>query len=89
MKTFYTPKSVCPTCGYVVDAASIAVGPESCRPPSEGDISLCFKCGEVMVFRDDLSLRLALLDDLLGLTSEARETLEMAQRRIREERPVK
>jgi rubredoxin len=38
----------CPACGYQFDAASSQA--DEARAPADGDFSVCFACGEVMVF---------------------------------------
>ena len=40
--------AVCPKCGKVIDQAA-DVDNENCAP-KEGDISLCFYCGEILKF---------------------------------------
>lgn len=59
------PVSVCKSCGAENGAAS---GLAEDERPGPGDISICFYCGHVMAFADDLSLR--------DLTSE--EMIEVA-----------
>lgn len=49
------PTCRCPLCGYEIDRAGNAS--KSATPPKPGDRSLCFECGGVLVFADDLSLR--------------------------------
>ncbi len=44
----------CPHCGYQTDCVS-SVG--SGRKPGDGNLSLCFECGEWAVFGPDLRLR--------------------------------
>jgi hypothetical protein len=55
MKDYPTPESLCPACGYRMDASVIASLED--QPPRPGDISLCGRCGKVMIFSDDLTLR--------------------------------
>ena len=54
------PASVCRVCGYRVDMATAVDAPRV----DPGDISICFRCGHIAVFAEDLSLR--------GLTPEER-----------------
>jgi hypothetical protein len=45
----------CPKCGAVIDAAT-AVDPDDKDVPRTGDISICIKCGWVMIFDGDPAL---------------------------------
>jgi hypothetical protein len=47
------PASLCPACSAVLDAAS---GDGIVRP---GDLSVCFTCGEILVFDRDLKIAAA------------------------------
>jgi hypothetical protein len=49
------PTSLCPTCGYEMNAASSS---EEDKQPYAGAISICLNCGQVLLFTDDLSQRL-------------------------------
>ncbi len=49
------PPSLCPHCGYFADAAS----PSDQNPgavPKPGDFTLCFRCGEVLHFDDQMRM---------------------------------
>ncbi len=46
-------ESIC-ICGYKLDACSSANGNHT---PKSGDISICIKCGHIMAFDHDMSLR--------------------------------
>lgn len=50
------PESACPSCGYMMDAAS-CVSRENDGRPEPGDITVCIRCGHIMAFADDLTLR--------------------------------
>lgn len=50
-----TPKSVCPECGKQMDCAT-GLNTASC--PSAGDFSICIGCAAILVFKEDLTLRL-------------------------------
>lgn len=85
------PESQCPTCGYKVGAAS--VGADVCesnnpRHPQPGDLSICFKCGELLVFGRDLRLSLASINDVIDLDKKEFGIIEMHQAKIRKERPM-
>lgn len=55
-KTAKMKMDTCPSCGRVMDAATVA---DSNRPasPTPGDLSVCIGCGDYLVYKDDLSLR--------------------------------
>jgi hypothetical protein len=80
------PVSTCPVCGYQMDAATCP-GNDEARP-GPGDVGLCFKCGEVMTFQEDKTLRLATLTDLGTLSEVESKLLTQAQALIREKRPL-
>lgn len=81
------PISKCPVCGYKMDSAT-CVGDERAMPrPNE--ISLCLKCGEVMAFNDDLSLRQASLNDLIDVPERGMRQITAIQKLIRATRPIK
>lgn len=66
------PKSACLQCGYRMDAASSA--DNSGALPRPGDPTVCIKCGAVMLFADDLSLR-GLSDDEIQQFTADRELM--------------
>ena len=85
MKHYQTaPRATCPTCGYVMDCQTSVSTPQ--RPPTPGDIAVCLKCGEALVFGKDLILTAATLNDLLPLFPAERIRLGRAQKIIREKR---
>lgn len=51
-----TAKCQCPVCRYQITAASGAYSDDAV--PKGGDFTVCFGCGSVLVFRDDLSVRM-------------------------------
>lgn len=56
MHGFKTPESSCPGCGCKMDMA-LSVSPDfPQQQPRPGDISICIKCGELLVFDRALSL---------------------------------
>lgn len=66
MKTSETKPCSCPACGYRIDRATGIRGSFS---PKQGDFSICFKCAELLVFNQDLTIRLATeaeINDLAG-----------------------
>lgn len=62
------PSSPCPKCKYIMDSAS-GMGHESTLP-KPGDFGCCVRCGEPLVYQDDLQVRSATLIDLEGLRTE-------------------
>ncbi len=52
MKTTRVPASVCPVCGKANNAAS-----NGQDRPKPNDVSICWYCGHLMIFADDLKLR--------------------------------
>jgi len=49
------PASMCPTCGYVMNAAGLADG--GIGRPTIGDIAGCMACGQPLVYSDDMQVR--------------------------------
>jgi len=47
-------KSLCPFCEFPLDGASQVNGDNLPKPR---DVSVCYKCGNISVFDDDLNLR--------------------------------
>jgi hypothetical protein len=54
-ETHRFPKRRCLNCGHEVDTADSLSTPNA--PPSEGDVCVCIKCAEPMIFTADLSFR--------------------------------
>lgn len=83
------PVSKCPICGYEVNSASKPTTVFGERDqPVPGDLSICLKCGELLVFQRDMRLVMANLDDLHGLDDRDMKTMEITQDKIRRERPL-
>lgn len=79
------PVSDCPVCHAPLDAASGKPGQGDARP-RPGDFSVCFRCGEVFVFQEDMKCRSADLNDLMSLDEKFREDLGKMQAFIRQYR---
>lgn len=77
----------CPTCDYAADAAT-CVDKRDARP-RVGDITLCLKCGEILIFDEDMKVRLPLVFELMNLPPHTEHALTIAQETIRRERPIK
>lgn len=65
------PTSMCPTCGYVLDAAGLVDG--TVGRPTTGDITGCMACGQPLVYGDAMQVR--------KMTQEEYDALEHDQRR--------
>lgn len=78
---------LCPQCGYMMDACS-SVGGEEVAPHKD-DISVCFNCGELLTFTDDLRLVKANPLLLMGLDPESEEALIKIVSLIRKRGPFK
>ncbi|HET8688702.1 MAG TPA: hypothetical protein VFM18_18965 [Methanosarcina sp.] len=79
--TSHLPESICPTCKYIMDAAT-SVGEKA--TPSPGDISLCMGCGELLEFNDDLILVKASESVLQDMPIEQRIGIAQLQGYIRQ-----
>lgn len=86
MKPYAIKQSPCPVCGYVPECAYKPHDPG--KGPQPGQIGLCFKCGEALVFKEDMTLEVASLNDIMALSEGGRESLELYQHAIREARPL-
>lgn len=88
-QTANLPSCACPVCGYQTDCASRVVNVSGdSGAPRPGDLTLCFKCGEILIFDEDLKSRTACLDDLLGMDDAQSAVLDRLQKKIRSERPL-
>lgn len=50
MTTTKLPLVSCPSCGTMLDTATSVLGDAE---PLDGDITICLKCGHIMVFEND------------------------------------
>lgn len=73
--------SMCPSCGYFMDAASPAL--ERKISPKANDVSMCLSCGAVLVFDQDLSLRSMTEDEKSALPPHMARLLEAMERHRR------
>ena len=75
------PDSPCPTCKRILNRASA----EKMAIPEPGDVTLCFRCGEILIFADNMHLRLPTQVELWGLEAqpETWEYLKMMQAKFR------
>jgi hypothetical protein len=55
--SYRLPMTLCPKCGYAMDAHTYALDGDREVKPRPGDIGVCFGCFEPLIFGDDLKLR--------------------------------
>lgn len=74
--------SKCPACGYAnLDCATGAF--EEDLTPKPGDLSLCIRCGDMLVFTDKLGLRLPTKEEYENLPDYVKKQIIQAQIVIR------
>jgi hypothetical protein len=76
-----TPARSCPFCGYTMDAVGPAARDVHARP-TPGDLAVCLKCGEILTFDPDLSVRAMNNREWLALTSEERRAATAARNNL-------
>jgi len=64
--------SLCPECGTEIDASTSVTRPKRPRP---GDLSVCFKCGALLTYNADLSVRALPPEEFAALPAETQVTL--------------
>jgi phage FluMu protein Com len=69
----------CPSCGTITDSDSVAFGEDA--KPSPGDVSICLYCAKLLVFGDDLNLKLPTNKQLEEIKAD-RETWDEIQKVI-------
>ena len=74
----------CPGCSKKLDAVTEI--PKGNYKPRPGDISICFYCGQILVFDFDLKLQVAQLNDLMTLSPWQHRMLDQAQSKIKRRR---
>lgn len=57
---------LCPHCGYMIDCATGASSPDI--KPRGGDFSMCLKCGGLLRYNDDLTVRSMVDEDWAELS---------------------
>ncbi len=60
------PCAACKALDDFIAPTTIALG----RPPAKGDITICVKCGEVLLFEDATSLRVADFKDWMNFQKD-------------------
>jgi hypothetical protein len=73
VKENVTPPGRCPGCRYQFDRASSLAGEHE---PSADDFTLCLKCGAILRFNADLTIREASPADLETLDLETYEEIQ-------------
>lgn len=69
MRQTRLPASQCPYCETKLDAATDL---ETVVMPKPGDISICIKCAQLLIFTDDLTLRKPIPADEIVITDQIR-----------------
>lgn len=80
MATHNAPLQKCPCCGM---ESNRATNPGDCdNPPKPGDYSICFDCGAILRFNDDLISEPVVDESLEFLKTHQRETYDQISRVI-------
>jgi transcription initiation factor IIE alpha subunit len=70
----------CPACGVKINAVTSTDG---LAVPQAGDVSVCLKCGSMLEFNEDLTVKLIDLQELNTMEQETITTLKKIQDYIR------
>lgn len=81
MKTTHLDLDFCPNCGYGMNACSSAF--EEDVEPKEGDITLCLKCGQILLFDDKLKVRYPKMGELDCVEASEFTRIKYIQAKIR------
>lgn len=74
------PKDKCPFCDYKVDCASAIKGKNK---PSEGDVSLCLSCAQILIFGKGLKLRVPTQEEYIEASNmKSLKEMQVAIRKI-------
>lgn len=76
-----TPLNKCLNCGYKINAAGTPDGSAG-APPTDGSLAVCLKCGAVMAYAHDLTLR-GLTDAEMDEIINERETMDVLAHLVR------
>lgn len=67
------PRGHCINCGRKLPLASQLIGDgDVVSAPEPGNITICFKCGHIMVFADDLSMRAPTDEEMRDIAGDPR-----------------
>jgi hypothetical protein len=85
------PISTCPYCGYVADSVSPAdPNDHDTTPPTpDSAVTLCFGCGGVMMFNDDLTVRAPSPEEMAMLKSDPKIWFEITASQLILRRMIK
>lgn len=70
--TSHTPNSNCTNCGRLHDAATPVGEKRLAVSPSSGSVAICIRCGHIMIYADDLSLRDPTVEEFLEVATDPR-----------------
>ena len=73
---------MCPSCGHKINAATGLIEDSL---PKKGDLSLCFYCGEILTFTEDLSQEILSEEKFGKLPAKIQTKLKRIQTSIRSE----
>ena len=77
-----TPRQYCPICEHKIDRASCVSESGEYATPTAGDATVCIRCANWLVFRDDLSMRPMTPEERRELTLEQRAKLVKVTRAV-------
>lgn len=72
----------CPSCDGIVDAHTPSDPKDSDAVPGPGDLSICFECGEVLAFNDDMSLRLGTEEERFAIDPKLIQAIKMGRKMV-------
>jgi hypothetical protein len=83
---YHTPETKCLACGHILNGVFPVPG-EKDLPPEEGCRTLCIRCGALMVFNKDLTLREPTEEEKAEIDSDpivkrARDRLQQIRARL-------
>lgn len=62
------PENTCLNCGYLIDRARVCDSPIT--RPRPNDVTICMKCGEILIFDHELKFRKPNKDDLDSIATD-------------------
>jgi len=75
-------ESNCPACGHPINAAG-TIDSNDTYVAEPGDITVCFGCACVLVYADDMSVRMPTTKEITEMPPEQLAELEDLQRKIK------
>jgi hypothetical protein len=81
------PQSFCPACDYRMEMADNVHGGGA---PDPGDCSVCLNCGQLLIFTDDLTLRVMTAAEVKEWMSDAEawRAIDQIRRTIEQRGPL-